>query len=270
MKGRDIQWKHRTFLYPVVRVFSSKSAGSGTIIYSEPDPRSEGEYLTFVLTNHHVIEDCIKVKKDWDSLLKMEIEKEFLEKAKVEVFEYVNLSWVDSANRYSATIECYDKNHDLAILKIESPRKFEYVAKVIPRGEIKKLHLFRPVVSCGCSLAHEPFCMMGEITFLSEVIDQKKYVMTSASSIFGNSGGALYDYETGYLIGVTSRVTAIQLGFGVDVLTWMSFSCHPERLYEFFDEQEFMFLYDKSTDYWTAIETRKQKELEAKLKILSK
>ena len=32
---------HERFLYPVVRVFSMKAAGSGTLIYSEKDPENE-------------------------------------------------------------------------------------------------------------------------------------------------------------------------------------------------------------------------------------
>ena len=177
---------HETFLYPVVRIFSKKAAGSGTTIYCEPDPKNEGEYITLVLTNHHVIEDLISQKQDWDSLLKRKIEKEFIEKAKVEYFSYVRMSKVDSSNRYDADVLAYDQYHDLAILRVDSPVKREYVAKIIPESEIKNIRLFMDVVVSGCSLAHEPFCNFGQVTFLNEIIDQKEYIMTNANSIFGN------------------------------------------------------------------------------------
>jgi hypothetical protein len=112
----------------------------------------------------------------------------------------------------------------------------------------------------GCSLAHDPFSNFGQITYLKETIQQKQYIMTNASSIFGNSGGALFLESTGHLIGVTSRISSIQLGFGFDVITWMGFSAHPERIYEFIDEQELKFLYVDTDTYYSAIERRKSKE----------
>jgi len=263
----EIRKKHETFLYPVVRIYSEKAAGSGTIIYSEPDPENKGDYLTFVLTNNHVIEANVCQKKEWDSLLKKKVEKEKFINLHVELFQYVRMSEVDSSNRYKADIIAYDVNHDLSIVKIDSPRKFEHVATLIPEDEIKKLKLFMNIVVSGCSLAHEPFCNFGQLTFLNEIIEEKKYFMTNANMIFGNSGGALFLAESGHLIGVPSRVTAIQMGFGVDILTWFGFSAHSERLYEFFKEQELNFLFDKEDTYKEAMKRRKDKEKESLLAI---
>jgi len=137
-----IEEKHKNFLYPVVRVYTNKAAGSGTVIWSKcKAPNEDGEYESFILTNHHVIADCIEYKKDWDSVLKREVEKEFLEIPRVEIFDYVNVSTVVSSNSHRANIVAYDKNHDLAVLKLESPRCIEYVAELIPKSEIKTLRL---------------------------------------------------------------------------------------------------------------------------------
>ena len=92
----DNKKQHEKFLYPVVRVFANQTAGSGTVIYSKPDPQNEEAHLTFVLTNQHVVEGLIEYKDDWDSLLKKKVEKEFKSRAKVEIFSYVNDSTVDS------------------------------------------------------------------------------------------------------------------------------------------------------------------------------
>lgn len=261
--GFTIRDKHETFLYPIVRVFSQNAAGSGTIIYSEPDEKNEGEFLTFVLTNHHVIESLITHKEEWDSTVGKKIEREFKEKAKVETFTYIRDSIVDSSNRYDADIVAYDVNHDLAILKIDSPRKFEHVAKILPEEKIKDIRLFMDVVVSGCSFAHEPFCNFGQLTFLKEFIEQKKYFMTNASSIFGNSGGALFLKDTGELIGVVSRITTVQLGFSFDVISWMGFSAHTERLYEFFKEQELKFLFNEADNYYDAMKRREQRKKKA-------
>ena len=261
----DITQKHEKLLYPIVRVFSEKAAGSGTIIYSKSDPRNDGDYLSFVLTNYHVIESLITYKDEWDSLVKRKVEKEFKKKAKVEVFSYIYESVVDSSNRYNADVLAYDKHHDLAILRIDSPRKFEFTSILVPKNKVKDLRLYTDVVVSGCSMAHEPFSNFGQLTFLKEIIDEKEYVMTNASSVFGNSGGALFLADTGELIGVPSRISTIQMGFGYDVLTWMGFSAHPKRIYEFLDEQELKFLYDDSVDFYTCLQKREDKEKESLL-----
>lgn len=259
-----LQWKHERLLYPVVRVYSKKAAGSGTIIYSEPDPKNEGEFLSFILTNHHVIADCIEYKDDWDSVLKKNIKKEFLEIPRIEIFDYVKLSTVNSSNAYRAEIVAYDVNHDLAVLKIDSPKRFSFVAELIPQDDIKKLRLFTEIVVSGCTMAHEPFCTHGELTFLKELIEQRLYVMYNAGSYFGNSGGALLLAETGQLIGVPSRLTGIQLGFGMDMVTHMGFAAHPARIYEFLGEQELQFFWTEET-YYDALDKREKRKKDALL-----
>lgn len=264
----SIKRRHEKFLYPVVRVYTTKAAGSGTVIWSKCDPvNGNGDYQTFILTNHHVINDCIQYKKDWDSVLKREVEKEFLEIPRVEIFEYVKDSTVVSSNSHRAKIIAYDKNHDLAILKLESPKCIEHVAKIIPKNEIKDLRLFMDIVVSGCSMAHEPFCTFGHLTFLKELIEQKLYVMYNAASYFGNSGGALFLRDKEYLIGVPSRLTGVQLGFGMDMVTHMGFAAHPDRIYEFFDEQELKFFYDSEDTFEKAMERRDKKKRDALLEL---
>ena len=140
-----------------------------------------------------------------------------------------------------------------------------HVASVIPKDQIGCLQLFAPVWVSGCSLLHDPFPNPGSITYLREMIDQKAYLMQNASSIFGNSGGGLFQGsgEDFNLLGLTSRVTVTQLGFGLDVQTWMGFSTHPDRLYEFFEHQELQFLYDKDDDFYKAQARREGRRKDA-------
>lgn len=261
----ELKEQHEKIIYPVVRVRTEKAGGSGTVIYSQPDPDKEEEYQSFVLTCAHVVDDAISTKKDWDSMLKKQVEKEFLEQVQVEIFDYVYLSRVNSSNSYKADIVAYDKYHDIAILKLDSPKQVEYTAKIIPRNEISKVKLFTPIWTSGCSLGHEPFANPGFITYLTEIIDNKLYWMQNGASIFGNSGGAVFLEETGEQVGITARISAIQLGFGVDVITWMGFSVAPQRIYEFIDEQELKFLYDPVDTYKKARKRREEKEKAAKM-----
>ena len=248
---------HDQILYPVTRVKAGKAGGSGVLVYSEPDPTDANKYINIVLTCQHVINDAISVKNEWDSLLKREIKKDIMEEVAIEVFDYDG-SKISSANSSQAEIIAYDKGHDLAAVKLNNTRQQDYVAKIYPKDKIDDLKLFDEVWTSGCSLLHDPFANKGELTYLREIIEQKAYLMYNAPSIFGNSGGGLF-HANGSLLGLCSRITNIQLGFGIDVMTWMGFSTHPSRMYEFFEHQELQFIYDGS-NYHDATKRRRERQ----------
>jgi len=251
------QEKHEKILYPVVRCRTDKAGGSGTIIYSKENPDKIGEYLNFILTNHHVIEDAIQIKQEFDSMIKREVKKEFTQKVRVDIFDYVNMSEMNSANTHTADIVAYDKSHDIALLKLDTPKKMKYTATMFSRDKISNIKLFDQIYSCGASLLHDPFANKGEITYLNEDIDNKNYWMSNSNMIFGNSGGAVFLNETGEFIGIPARVTSTQLGFGFDIITWMGFFIPISRIYDFFDEQELKFIYNENITYQECMEKRK-------------
>lgn len=261
----SVKEQHDRILYPVVRVRTTKAGGSGTVIYSKPNPDNQEEYQSFILTCAHVVADAISVKKDWDSQFKKKIDKEFKEQVGVEIFDYVYMSKVNSSNSYRADIVAYDKYHDVAILKLDSPKQVENIATLIPKNKIPEVKLFTSIWTSGCSLGHEPFANPGYITYLSEIIDNRLYWMQNGASIFGNSGGAIFLAETGEQVGITAMISAIELGFGVNIIAWMGFSVAPQRIYEFIDEQELKFLYDPKDTYKKALARREAKEKTAKM-----
>ena len=259
MEIKDI---HENILYPVTRVRAADSGGSGVVIYSEPDPDNEGQYVNIVLTCEHVVAKNIVVKDEWDAVLKREVKHDVTSECTIELFDYDN-SKVISANSIRGEIIAYDKSHDLAAVKLNNTRKIENVATIIPKKEIANLQIADPVWVSGCSLLHDPFPNPGTLTYLREMIDQKAYIMQNAPSIFGNSGGGLFHGVTGNLLGLTSRITVTQLGFGFDVQSWMGFTTHPDRLYEFFEHQELQFIYDPNDNYHSAMKRRGDRRKEA-------
>lgn len=259
----NIKELHESILYPVVRIRTHKAGGSGTVIYSAPCKENPEENQSFVLTCAHVIADAVNVRKDWDSVLKKEIDKEFVEQVQVEVFDYVYLSKVNSSNAYRADIIAYDKSVDLAILKLESPKQCPFVAKIIPKDKIPLVKVFADAYASGCSLGHDPIANQGKITYIDEKIDNHTYLMSNCSSIFGNSGGALFLADTGEQVGVTARITAMQLGFGMDIMTWMGFSVSPQEIYKFVDAQELKFFYDPNDTFEAAMKRREEKQRRA-------
>jgi hypothetical protein len=258
----DIKDVHEQILYPVTRVRASDSGGSGVLVYSKEDSKHPGEFINIALTCEHVIAKNVTVKDEWDTVLKREVKRDVTSEVAIEMFDYDN-SEVISANSIKADIIAYDKNHDIAAVRLHSKKQMPYVANVIPRDAIACLQIADPVWVSGCSLLHDPFPNAGTITYLREMIDQKAYIMQNAPSIFGNSGGGLFHGVTGDLLGLTSRITVTQLGFGMDVQSWMGFSTHPDRLYEFFDHQELQFLYDDNDDYHEAMDRRTNRRKEA-------
>ena len=258
----EIKEIHENILYPVTRVRAADAGGSGVVIYSEPDPENEGQYVNIVLTCEHVVAKNIVVKDEWDAVLKREVKHDVTSECTIELFDYDN-SKVISANSIRGEIIAYDKSHDLAAVKLNNTRKIENVATIIPKKEIANLQIADPVWVSGCSLLHDPFPNPGTLTYLREMIDQKAYIMQNAPSIFGNSGGGLFHGVTGNLLGLTSRITVTQLGFGFDVQSWMGFTTHPDRLYEFFEHQELQFIYDPKDTYHSAMKRRGDRRKEA-------
>ena len=219
--------------------------------------------------------NLITHKTEWSPLLRKDVKVEKKQEPKVETFGYMRLSEQVSANTHKAEIVAYDANHDLALLKLRpQPKSHPYVATILPKAQIDDVKLFMQVFVGGCSLAHEPFCSDGNITYTNETIEQKRYWMVNAPSIFGNSGGALYlgrkgvpEDMQGKMIGVPSRITAIMLGFGVDVMTWMGFSAHTSRIYEFMEEQQLNFLFDDTKSYQNCLDSREDKAKESLLEM---
>src|SRR3990172_5708452 len=121
---------HESILYPSVRVRAGKALGSGTVIYSRPaDPdHFPEEFETLVLTNHHVVDDLIEVKEDWDAIRQLKRYREFRTPAVVEFFEMKHHSRVVSKNGKEATIVAWDDKVDLALLRLESVTRYSYVA----------------------------------------------------------------------------------------------------------------------------------------------
>ena len=253
---------HEQILYPVVRVRSGNAGGSGVVIYSEEDPQNEGRYINIALTCQHVVDSAIKLRDEFDPVLKQQRKTDYFEEVAIEIFDYDGSNLI-SSNSTQADIIAYDKHHDLAAVRLRNFKPVEHVAKVNPQSEINSLRIADEVITCGCSLLHDPFPNNGTLTYLREVIEQKTYLMANAPSIFGNSGGGLFHGNTGQLLGLTSRVTVTQMGFGMDVQTWMNFSTHPERLYEFFEHQELQFIYDPKDNYHSAMKRRGDRRKEA-------
>lgn len=255
----DVLRRHRSILYPSVRVRARRAVGSGTVIYSRPDDpeRRPDEYETLVLTNHHVVEDLIEVKEDWDSGLQRKRYREFRSPAYVEFFEFKRYSRVVSTNGKEARIVAWDAKLDLALLRLESVAAAPYVARLCPAETFERgVYALERVFTVGAALGEDPVVTEGRVAQFDRKIDAEPYLLTTAPSIFGNSGGAVYLAATEELIGVPARVAVT--GFG-SAVTHLSYSIPITTVYRFLDDKDFQYVYDPGYTSRQCAETRERK-----------
>ena len=237
----DIQRLHDEVLHTQVRVRTVKAGGSGTVIYSAP--HTDGAHASFVITCHHVIEDAVNVKEEWDPRVGRQRKREYRQPVEVEFFDYSNVPHGHRPVTYSvpADIVAYDPTHDMALLRLRTVKVAPGVAHLPAADSWKSLTIGSPVVAVGCALGHDPIQTRGEITHMGDEIDYKDYWMSSAAIIYGNSGGAIYaDLDGLYrFIGIPSRVAIAGWGSAIPHMGYFS---PIHRVYEFLGDNLYHFL----------------------------
>ena len=263
--SKEIIQKHEQMFYPTVRVRTKKAGGSGTVVYS----KKHGEEVhTYVITNHHVIADSVKIEKKWDSVLKRKTDKEKLDTVFVEFFRYNNYSHTVGSFAVQADIVAYSEvegGQDWALLRVrDKENTADWVANLFPLDDLDNVHIFDETYAVGASLGHPPVASNGMITYMDDEIDSYKYWMSSAPTIFGNSGGAVYrwsgtrkQYE---YIGVPSRISIQPMGFSADAITHMGYFIPIERVYKLLEENDYQFIYDEKVSIEDCEKARNKKQ----------
>jgi len=236
-----VQQKHIEMLYPTVLVRANQGTGSGTIIFSE---QLDGEYVSLVLTNHHVVKSNIKVSEEWDSHAQEKIERETRRPVLIDLWEYNHFSDAIGTIGRQATIEAWDKDRDLALLRVvDSERPLPFVAELYPENEDDGPWIFQQVFAVGAGLGKPPFPTAGLLSGFGRDKNGRALYLASAPTIFGNSGGALFVYsprDSFQLIGVPSMLSAF--GWGSSVVTHMGWSRPISEIRIFLRANDFGFV----------------------------
>ena len=249
--SKEIIQKHEQMFYPTVRVRTKKAGGSGTVVYSK---KHKKDVYTYVITNHHVIADSVHLEKKWDPVLKRKIDKEILDTVYVEFFRYNNYSHTVGSFAVEADIVAYSEvqgGQDWALLRVrDKENTADWVANMFPLDDIEHVHIFDEVYAVGASLGHPPVASDGHISYMDDEIEHFKYWMSSAPTIFGNSGGAVYRWSGGRkqyeYIGIPSRISIQPMGFSADAITHMGYFIPIDIVYKLLEENDYQFIYDKS------------------------
>lgn len=239
----DRKLLHEKVLYPVVRVFADKAIGSGTILYSKPAENNPDEYETYVLTNHHVIESLLFYKKEWDPVLQRDVKREIKAAGNVQEFRYrPGRTVVVGESSVQADVVAYDVRQDIALLKLRDIKKYDYVAEMWPKD--KPLEMLTELYCVGCGLGQRPLMTHGYLSGMGIEIENYEYHLSTAASIFGNSGGAVFEAETLRFAGVPSRISVSMMGY--QAITHMGYFIPVYRVYNFLEEQCYQFIYDSN------------------------
>jgi len=237
---------HEKCLYPCVRIRTPKALGSGTVIHTEPTQGEDEMFDTYILTNEHVVDNLISVQERWSTLLQKMTKVDTLGHPDVEVFSFAYQTRVQGASSLQADIMAYDKDEDMALLRVRSGMQFKHVAQFYPEADVNKLVAFMPVWNVGCGLGGPPAITPGYLSAFGIDIEHKDFALVTAPVIFGNSGGATFLQETGQYIGIPARVSVTSLGWSADVVTHLGFSITIARIYQFLRDQVFDFIIDPS------------------------
>lgn len=251
MSEYDYNLRHQKVAMPCVRIRADMAGGSGTVIYSKGGS-------TYVLTNHHVVTSCIDIEKRWSALLKSERKTDVFKVVDAHFFDYQWSSRAVGGTSIQSDIVAYDRDEDLALLKLRSRREVENIAELYPLGEEDKLRIGMKVIAVGAGMGEPPVQTEGLLSQFGREIDRREYWLTTAATIFGNSGGALFLKETLQLLGVPSRIAVAMLGFSADPITHLSYSIPITRIYNFLGAQKFRFIYDADFTEEGEEETRRK------------
>lgn len=239
---------HERCLYPTIRVKTNRATGSGTIIFcqerAEPDEDGELGYSTYALTNHHVVSEAIRVEKKYDPQKGKEVTRDWRELVQIEAYAYKNRSTITSRTTADAEIMAYHDKRDIALLRLKTNQKFDYVASILPRETAREVHVFDKLFIVGCGMGQPPFPTSGMLTGKDVQIDHYPYWQTSAPSIFGNSGGAVFRGETLQYMGIPSRIRVNGSMFSNDAITHIGYFCPPAEIHRMIGEWGFHFLTD--------------------------
>jgi len=250
---------HNAYIYPVVRVTTDRGGGSGTIIYSKEFEL--GKFSTYILTNYHVIADAISITEEWNSDLAKNIPVERRSVVYVEQFKYRDISIPVGTMRIEADIKIYNKQGDMALLRLRYDESVGTVAKIPKIGEENKYRVLDEAVAVGCSLLFPPLPTVGKISRMDFLVDSLPYHMSSAQIIYGNSGGAMFQGD-GMLIGIPSMI-AVTGWMGMVPITHMGLFIPIDRVYKWMEEERYNFIYDLSVNEKESLEKRK-KEIKEK------
>lgn len=224
---RDPSRLTTAMLLPTVQLNGDDTVGSGTLVFSDENPKT-GKIESYVLTSHHVVRNILadtpRAKRDgFDVTIYLPGEK-----------LVVKGRMVASRSKIDAALVC-----------LATDRKLPNVANVLPPNGTDRVVVWEPVCAVGCPLGNDPVPSHGEISSLENELNGSNYWMINAPTYFGNSGGGIYLADTHQLIGVFSKIYTHGKGNPV-VVPHMGLCTPIDLIYDWLVEEQMAHLLTSS------------------------
>lgn len=228
--SRNVDWMKDRMILPTVQLRGSGTVGSGVVVYSEAqDDGDDAHYATLVLTAHHVVLEVLGGRSD-ERLLR-----------EVQVFDAAD----GTATTETAELVVFDRDRDIALLRLNSTRRFPYVAELISVPDLQRLDVFTRAYAVGCPLGNRPLPTVGEISSKRKVVGDQAFWMINAPTFFGNSGGGVYLGENCRLIGVSSMIYTYGKTHPT-VVPHMGLFVPLDVVYQWLDSEGFSFVHQRT------------------------
>jgi S1-C subfamily serine protease len=216
---RDPSELTRTMLLPTVQLNGDDTVGSGTIVFSGKNPRSDRNE-TYALTSYHVVRNILADTP----------------KANHEGFD-VTIYLPEERLVVKGKMIASQPKIDAALVRLFTDRELPYVANTLPRKETTQVKVWDQVCAVGCPLGNDPVPSHGEVSSLKNELNGANYWMINAPTYFGNSGGGIYRADTRQLIGVFSKIYTHGKGNPV-VVPHMGLCTPIEQVYEWLAQEK--------------------------------
>ena len=256
----EIKKLHQEIIYTAVRIRAGKVGGSGTVIFSGENKKQEFE--TYILTANHVIDGLCEVKGQWDPMLGKDIKKELRKKCDIDIFRWEKISDATGATSIEADIVARDKLMDVALLKLRTAKEIKPVAKIFTNS-LDEIKIGEEIIVCGATMGVPPIITKGTVSLTNKEIDNYDYILTTAPSYFGVSGGSTFrrdrkndNYE---LIGMPARISVNMIGFSPDPIIFMGYSVRIDNILNFLSHNCYDFIYDSTHTIEEDADRRKRK-----------
>jgi S1-C subfamily serine protease len=188
----SVQPDHRelskSMLLPTVQLNGDDTVGSGTLVFSGPNPNT-GKNETYVVTSYHVVRNILA---DTPS-------------ARSEGILTTIYSDQDRKD-VRADMLVFEQRIDAALLKLRTEQVWPNLANVLSKTDAAKVEVWDPICAVGCPLGNDPIPTNGSISSLKNELNGANYWMINAPTYFGNSGGGIYLAKSRQLVGVFSKI----------------------------------------------------------------
>lgn len=190
--AKDPELMKRNMILPTIQLRGNGTVGSGVLVYSEPQTglHDTKVWTTFALTAYHVVSEVLGGRLDRD----------------LEEVHVLRPDDTMATEVFSAKVVLFDRERDVALLRLNSTDRFSLLAQLMPLGDFKELDVFAPAYAVGCPLGNRPLPTLGEISSKTKRVGEQNFWMLNAPTFFGNSGGGIYESPSCRLIGVSSMI----------------------------------------------------------------